>query len=144
MRVDGEVKISETSIEEEEENSDGESKKTEDDEEQGTLSRSQRMNRDLDETSMMLEKLTQSLCFPVEKRVPANDDEGAGSEGAAVERSGTSDAAVMKRVRRDWQQSRQSTVSSSISEPDLTQVHCYVFLLCTCIIIKCIHVLFTC
>ena len=126
MRVDGEVKISETSIEEEEENSDGESKKTEDDEEGGTLSRSQRMNRDLDETSMMLEKLTQSLCFPVEKRALVNDGDGAGSKGTTMERSGTSDAADMKRVRRDWQQSRQSTVSASISEPYLTQVFCYV------------------
>jgi hypothetical protein len=122
-RVDAEVKISETSIEEEEENCDGEGKNAENGDQRGSLSRSQRMNRDLDETSLMLEKLTQSLCFPVEERVTVNSRDGAArSEGVVVARSGTSDVGVVKRVHRDWQQSRQSTVSASISEPDLTQI----------------------
>ena len=129
--MDAEVKISETSIEEEEENCDGEGKNAENGDQRGSLSRSQRMNRDLDETSLMLEKLTQSLCFPVEERVTVNSRDGAArSEGVVVARSGTSDVGVVKRVHRDWQQSRQSTVSASISEPDLTQVLMYVQ--CTC------------
>ena len=68
------------------------------------LSHSQRMNRDLDETSLMLEKLAQSL-FPVDEVVAVAD---------------SSDAAEV--VHREWRKSRHSTVSASISEPDLSQV----------------------
>ena len=100
-------KISETSIEEEEgsqeEASNNGGRK---------LSISQKINRDLDETALMLERLTQSL-FPGEVGV-LNGGGGEGGEGVT--------GGVVKRVRREWRKSRQSTVSASISEPDLTQV----------------------
>ena len=70
------------------------------------LSISEKINRDLDETAIMLEKLTQSL-FPVEMGGGVGGGEGGG---------------VVKRVHRDWRKSRHSTVSASISEPDLTLV----------------------
>ena len=60
----------------------------------------------------MLERLTQSL-FPGEVGV-LNGGGGEGGEGVT--------GGVVKRVRREWRKSRQSTVSASISEPDLTQV----------------------
>ena len=70
------------------------------------LTISEKINRDLDETAIMLEKLTQSL-FPVEMGGGVGRGEGGG---------------VVKRVHRDWKKSRHSTVSASISEPDLTLV----------------------
>ena len=42
---------------------------------------------------------------------------GDGVRGEEAEKNG-----VVKRVHTDWKKSRQSTVSTSISEPDLTQV----------------------
>ena len=67
------------------------------------LTISEKINRDLDETAIMLEKLTQSL-FPVEMGGGVGRGEGGGV------------------VHRDWRKSRHSTVSASISEPDLTLV----------------------
>lgn len=111
-----------TSIEEEEELA--LQKKDEDSEgDIETLSRSQKMNRDLDQTSMMLEQLAKSL-FPVrepEKSIPANDLDECGAVVGPLEMPEDS-AAVMKRVCNDWQTNRKSAVSSSISEPDLTMV----------------------
>lgn len=91
-----------------------------------TMSRSQRMNRDLDKTSMMLEQLAKSL-FPVreqEKSIPssgANDLDECGAVVGPLEMPEDS-TAMMKRGCGDWQPPRKSTVSSSISEPDLTMV----------------------
>lgn len=120
------IKINETSIEEEEEQVHGEEEKKDAENKREPLSRTERMNRDLDETSLMLEKLTQSL-FPVEKEVPANGSDLDDNSLAAVEPESSLTAAVVKRVHTDWQKPRHSTVSASISEPDLTQVH-----ICTC------------
>ena len=105
-------KINETSIEEEGGSQEDENPDDTSNSDRRTLSISQRINRDLDETAQMLEKLTQSL-FSGES-VAANGVAGSGSG----ESSG-----VVKRMRRDWGKSRHSTVSASISEPDLTQVH---------------------
>lgn len=115
------IKINETSIEEEEEQVHGEEEKKDAENKREPLSRTERMNRDLDETSLMLEKLTQSL-FPVEKEVPANGSDLDDNSLAAVEPESSLTAAVVKRVHTDWQKPRHSTVSASISEPDLTQI----------------------
>ena len=93
-------KIREVSIEEEEGSHDDGRIHVQTAGDRRNLSISEKINRDLDETALMLEKLTQSL-FPVEMGV------GGG---------------VVKRVHRDWRKSRHSTVSASISEPDLTLV----------------------
>ena len=79
---------------------------------------SEKINNDLDEASAMLEKLTQSL-FPEEMGGRGGRGGGGGGGGGG---EGSGMAGVVKRVHKDWRKSRHSTVSSSISEPDLTLV----------------------
>ena len=136
-------KITETSIEEEEEEEEGSDKKGggeggrfEEGEGELELSHSQRMNRELDAASSMLEKVTESL-FAMEEVAPATGPRGRRSQlysdrddnhSPVVNGHETAEPAgeaveVEKREQKDWQQSRHSTMSASISEPDLTQVH---------------------
>ena len=137
-------KITETSIEEEEEEegSDkekqrggGEGGRFEEGEGELELSHSQRMNRELDAASSMLEKVTESL-FAMEEVAPATGPGGRRSQlysdqddnHSVVNGHETAEPAgeavkVEKRVQKDWHKSRHSTMSASISEPDLTQVH---------------------
>ena len=111
-------KISEIDEEEEEEEEEEPSEEYEEEKEEEEAKRnvdmfthSLRLNRDLDEASQMLEKLSQSL-IPFQKSAVVGD---------CSRQSSTVD--VVKRLKKDWRKSRQSVVSASLSEPDLTQVN---------------------
>ena len=112
------------SIDEEEVEEEEEEEKEE--ERTGTLSRSQRMNQELDAASSMLEQLTQSL-FVMEPVSPRghtgfSDTEDNDSVSAVSLQEGTPRMKRRSRTISQSEMSRHSVVSASLSEPDLTQV----------------------